>query len=144
MSLAVDTNFLLYASDRSSPFHARALETLRECVEGREIVYVFWPVAVGYLRIATHPAVFERPLSPAEAIANLDSLLSRPNVRAPGEDSGFWTILAAAIEDAAARGNLVPDAHVVALMRQYGVGTIISHDRDFRKFDGIRARDPFG
>jgi hypothetical protein len=42
-----------------------------------------------------------------------------------------------------ARGNLVPDAHLVALMRQYGVSTIVSHDRDFRMFDGIRVHDPF-
>lgn len=45
--------------------------------------------------------------------------------------------------DAGARGNLVPDAHLVALMHQYGVRTIISHDRDFKKFDGIRVEDPF-
>ena len=41
------------------------------------------------------------------------------------------------------RGNLVPDAHVVALMRQHGVSTIWSHDRDFVKFPGISVRDPF-
>lgn len=41
------------------------------------------------------------------------------------------------------RGNLVPDAHLAALMRQHGVATIWSADRDFRRFDGITARDPF-
>ena len=41
------------------------------------------------------------------------------------------------------RGNLVPDAHLVALMRQHGVRTIWTHDRDFRKFNGIRVVDPF-
>jgi len=28
-------------------------------------------------------------------------------------------------------------------MRAYGVGTIYSNDRDYRKFDGIRVVDPF-
>ncbi len=37
----------------------------------------------------------------------------------------------------------MPDAHVVALMHQHGVGTFYSRDRDFRKFDGITAVDPF-
>jgi uncharacterized protein len=41
------------------------------------------------------------------------------------------------------RGNLVPDAHIVALMRQHGVSTIWSHDRDFLEFKGISVRDPF-
>ena len=44
--------------------------------------------------------------------------------------------------DLTVRGNLVPDAHLVALMRQNGVVTIWSHDRDFRKFDQIKVRDP--
>jgi predicted nucleic acid-binding protein len=41
------------------------------------------------------------------------------------------------------RGNLVPDAHLVALMQQQGVATIWTADRDFRKFDGITVLDPF-
>jgi len=41
------------------------------------------------------------------------------------------------------RGNLVSDAHLVALMRENGVDTLWSHDRDFRKFEGIRLRDPY-
>jgi hypothetical protein len=28
-------------------------------------------------------------------------------------------------------------------MRQYGVVPIVTRDRDFRRFDGIRVRDPF-
>jgi uncharacterized protein len=40
------------------------------------------------------------------------------------------------------RGNLVPDAHVVALMLQHDVPTIYTHDRDFRRFDGIDVIDP--
>jgi predicted nucleic acid-binding protein len=31
----------------------------------------------------------------------------------------------------------------VALMRQHGVSTIWSHDRDFLKFRGIKVQDPF-
>jgi len=41
------------------------------------------------------------------------------------------------------RGNLVPDAHLVALLLQHGVTTLWTHDRDFRSFEGARARDPF-
>jgi len=40
-------------------------------------------------------------------------------------------------------GNLVPDAHLVALMLENGVRTIMTRDRDYRKFRGITVRDPF-
>jgi toxin-antitoxin system PIN domain toxin len=143
VSVAIDANLLLYASDSSSSFHTRALATLRACAEGPELVYVFWPVAMAFLRISTHPSIFEQPLSPAQAVANLDALLVRPNVRSPGERQGFWAAYQGVSQHTVVRGNLVMDAHLVALMRQYGVATVISHDRDFNKFERIGVRDPF-
>ncbi len=41
------------------------------------------------------------------------------------------------------RGNELPDAHVVALMRQHEVATIYTRDRDFRRYEGIMVHDPF-
>ena len=142
MSVTVDANLLLYASDTSSELQDSAQGLLRELARGPELVYVFWPVTMAYLRIATHPGVFRAPLSPPAACANVERLLSRPNVRAPGEGEDFWPIYEAVV-DAGVRGNLVSDAHLVALMRQYSVRTIFSRDRDFRRFEGIEARDPF-
>jgi toxin-antitoxin system PIN domain toxin len=142
VSAAIDANILLYASDETSPFNERALEALRAYAEGSDLLYVFWPVAIAFLRIATHPAIFERPLSPSTAVANLEALITRPNVRTPGERDGFWATYRAVSDQTVVRGNLVPDAHLVALMRQYGVATVVTHDRDFHKFDRIRVRDP--
>lgn len=143
MSKALDANVLLYASDADSPLHAPALHVLEGLAEGPELVYLFWPVAMAYLRIATHPSIFRAPLSRAQAEANLGQLIERPHVRSPGERDGFWTAYRSAAQPAAARGNLVPDAHLVALMHQHGLSTILSRDRDFRRFDGIRVVDPF-
>jgi predicted nucleic acid-binding protein len=42
------------------------------------------------------------------------------------------------------RGNLVPDAHLVALLRQHGVRVLYTNHTDFKKFAAIEARDPFG
>ena len=41
------------------------------------------------------------------------------------------------------RGNLVPEAHVVALIVENGVRTICARDRDYRRFPAIEPRDPF-
>lgn len=143
MTFALDVNLLLYASDGSSPFHEQARAFLDRLSRGPEIAYLFWPIISGYLRIATHLAVFDDPLTPDEAMANMEELLSLPHVQAPGEGERFWPRFREVSEEAGARGNLVPDAHVVALMRENGVRAIWTHDRDYRRFDGIEVRDPF-
>ena len=143
MSYAIDANLLLYASDQESPFHDRAVRLLDEIAIGPEIVYLFWPIAMAYLRIATHPAIFANPLSHVDARANLDSLLALPHVQAVGEDDRFWDRFREVADDVRPTGNLVPDAHIVALMLSHGIRTIWTRDRDYRSFSGIRVRDPF-
>ena len=108
-----------------------------------EIVYLFWPTVMAYLRIATHPAVFARPLSQADARANIEALLALPHVQTSGESDDFWRRYAEVADDVSPTGNLVPDAHLVALMLENGVRTIWTRDRDYRTFRGITVRDPF-
>jgi uncharacterized protein len=142
MSATVDANVLIYASNTADPLHDPAVKLVRRLADGPELVYLFWPTLVGYLRIVTHPAILPRPLAPRDAMRNVEALLDRPHVRAPGETDGFWPIFRAAAGDRP-RGNDVPDAHLAALMRQHGVRLIYTRDRGFRRFDGIDARDPF-
>lgn len=143
MSVAIDANLLVYASDESSSFHRAARARLGDLVAGPGLVYLFWPVAMAYVRVITHPSIVDRPLAPADARGNLRRLLSVPHVRSPGEQEGFWPHFEAAAADADARGNLVSDAHIVALMRQHDVPTIWTNDRDFRRFTDIDVHDPF-
>jgi toxin-antitoxin system PIN domain toxin len=143
MSYTVDANVLLYASDEQSPFHAAAVAFIQRVATGPEIVYLFWPTAMAYLRIATHPTVFARPLTHDEAIDNLRALFGLPHVQNPGEQDRFWSRFSEVSLDIRPVGNLVPDAHLVALMLENGVDRIWTHDRDYRKFRGITVRDPF-
>lgn len=143
MTYTIDANILLYASDRDSPFHERAVALVDELALGPELVHLFWPTVMGYLRVATHPAVFQRPLSHADARANVQALLELPHVQASGEGDAFWHRFTDVADDVAPTGNLVPDAHLVALMLENGVRTILTRDRDYRKFRGITVRDPF-
>lgn len=143
MSATIDVNVLLYASNESSPFHAKARELVERLARGPELLYLVWPVVMGYLRMATHAAVFPRPLSVAAATGNIDELLALPHARTAGEGTDFWRVYRATTEGTVVRGNLVSDAHLVSLMRENGIATLWSHDRDFRRFEGIQVRDPF-
>jgi len=143
VSYTVDATVLLYASDESSPVHARARQLVGRLADGPEIAYLFWPTVMAYLRIATHPAVFARPLSIVEAVGNVEQLLARPHVRTTGEGEAFWRSFRDVADDALPSGNLVPDAHLVTLMAENDVRTIWTRDRDFRRFPRIEVRDPF-
>ena len=143
MSQTVDTNILVYATHTGSPFHPRARALIEHLVAGPALAYLLWPTVIGYLRIVTHPSILGTPLTSEEGMRNVDALVARPHIRVPGEGRSFWPTFRSVAEDVKARGNLVSDAHLVALMREHGVQTIWSHDRDFRKFAGITVRDPF-
>lgn len=142
MSATVDTNVLVYAVNADDQAHEPARELLERLARGPNLLYLFWPTIMGFLRIATHPGIFPSPMSTEVATAAITGLLERPNVRTPGEQQGYWgTYLLTALKDT--RGNHVPDAHLAALMHQHGVGTIYTRDRDFRRYEGIDVRDPF-
>ena len=143
MSFALDVNILLCASDSSSAVHAGALDLLRSVALGDEVCYLPWPTVMGYLRIATHPRIFSTPLSPTEAQGNVDRLLERPHVRCVGEADGFWEVYRNLTRDVPARGNLVPDAHIAAILKQHDIRTLYTRDRDFARFAFLRVIDPF-
>lgn len=143
MSFTLDANVLLYASDETSAHHQRARAVLDTVARGSDLVYLFWPTVMAYLRLATHPAIFEKPLLPAAALANSEGLLALTHVQTAGEEDRFWFTYREVAGEADACGNLVPDAHLVALMLEKGVRTIWTHDRDYRRFSDIEARDPF-
>ena len=140
MSATVDVNVLVYASNEADPAHEPARALLERLAAGPSLLYLFWPVLLGYLRIVTHPAILPRPLAPRLAMRNVEQLVALSHVRAPGEAAGFWAHFSAAAGDHP-RGNDVPDAHLAALMRQHEVRVIYTRDRDFRRFDGIEPRD---
>ena len=142
MSATVDANILVYASNQSDPVHAQAIELVKRLAHGPDLLYLFWPVVLGYLRIVTHPAILRKPLSAREATANAEALLQRPHVRTPGEADGFWELFRQTSRDQA-RGNDVLDAHLIALMRQHGVRRIYSRDIGLRRFAEVDVVDPF-
>lgn len=142
MSFALDVNLLLYASDTKSPLHGRARTFLESCLRQSEVFCLGWPTVMSYLRVATHSSIFERPFTPDEAMTNIETLLDHAHARFLTEEEGFWSIYREVTAEVPTRGNLVPDAHLAALLRLHGVKTLYTHDRDFLKFTFLDVRDP--
>jgi hypothetical protein len=143
VSFATDANLLLYASDRSSPFYERASAFLEQASASGDLFCLAWPTVMSYLRLATHPRIFAAPLEPGEALANIEALASLSHVRLLAEEPGFLDIYRGVSGAFPVRGNLVPDAHLAALLKQHGIRTLWTNDADFRKFAFLDVRDPF-
>lgn len=139
--ILVDANLLIYAYDGSSPSHEAARTWLEEAVSGYEPVGLAWQTVLAFLRIVTHPRVFERPLLIDEAVAIVSTWLGQPSVRLLQPTDRHWTLLSRLLPHAQARGPLVMDAHLAALAIEHGA-TLHTTDRDFRRFSDLRVVHP--
>jgi toxin-antitoxin system PIN domain toxin len=137
--IAVDTNILVYAHREEAPEHRRALAALTELAEG-EAAWALPVFVIGeFLRVVTHPRM-PRPTPAADAVTAIDRLLASPSVRVLSPGRGYWQILKETAEEARVHGNLFIDAQIVAVCLEGGATTVLTEDRDFRRFAGITIR----
>lgn len=142
--IAVDTNILLYAHRSEIEHHEVALHWLRDLAEGSAL----WALPVfcigEFLRVATHPRIFDPPSSLEQVFAALDALLKSPSLRVLNPGPEFPALLREAMHEGDARGNLVFDAQIAALCKERGADRLLTYDRDFSRFSGLRIISPDG
>jgi toxin-antitoxin system PIN domain toxin len=139
--MLVDANVLLYAYQPRAPQHDRCRLWIEEAFSGDEPVCVAWVTVLAFLRIATHPRVFETPLTTTEAVEIVGSWLGRDAVAVLEAGERCWEILRTLVVDAQASGPLVMDAFLAALALENGA-TLVTTDRDFARFPKLRCVDP--
>ncbi len=137
----IDVNILVHAFREDAPRHARLRAWLEELVYSEGDFAVADLALSGFLRVVTHPRVFNPPTPLTKALEFVEALRAQPNciVLRPGERR--WSIFTRLCRDAEARGNLIPDAYLAALAVETG-SELISTDRDFSRFPGLRWRPP--
>lgn len=136
-----DANLLLYAYDQSSPFHARAKEWCEQMMTGPAPVILLPPVVFGFLRVSTHPRVFQDPLAVGEAAGLVRSWLARRHVQLHEMLADDVECALRLLESAGTAGNLTTDAQIasVALRLDAEVHTA---DLDFGRFPQVRFVNP--
>ena len=140
--IAVDTNILVYARREETPFHKRAKAILENLALGDRPWALPWPCIYEFLRVVTHPRVFDPPSDPELVIEGLQSLFRSPSLVLLGEGPSHMGSMKQAILSSRSSGNLVHDAHIAALLLEHGVDELWTHDRDFGRFPGLRVRFP--
>lgn len=136
-----DANLLLYAYDSDSPCHKVAARWWTGLLSGHEPVGLCAVVMFSFLRLSTHPKVFDRPLTVAEATTRIRSWIERPNVRVLYPGPKHLDIVCVLLAAAGTGGNLVSDAQIAALALEYGA-EIHSADTDFARFRGVKWTNP--
>ena len=141
--IALDTNILIHAHRRGTAHHERALALLKELGEGPAPYALFWPSLYEFLRVVTHHRVFDPPSTTLEAVEAVRDLLAPPIVRVLSETDRHPAVLDHVLQTSRATGNLVHDAHLVALALEHGVREILTLDGDFARFPQVSSRNPF-
>ena len=141
--MLVDANLLLYAVQERVTHHEAAVVWLTEQLNGPRRVGLPWQSLSAFLRIATHPRAFERPLEPAIAWERVVDWLAAPAAWVPQPGPEHATVLGELIARHEVRGNLVPDAQLAALASEHGL-TVCSADTDFARFAEVRWQNPLG
>ncbi len=141
--IALDTNILVYAHRQEAPHHKHAAALVRKLAEGDEPWALPWPCVYEFLRVVTHPRVFDPPTPLESAVEGIESLLDSPSIVLLGEGPAHLGHLRRSLIGGSARGNLVHDGHIAALAIEHGVSELWTSDRDFARFPGLETRDPF-
>jgi len=136
-----DVNVLLYAFREAAPDHARYRGWLLELVNGEAPFALADQVLTGFVRIATHPRIFDPPADLEQALAFVRALRDAPNAVPVAPGPRFWGLFERLCRDGSARGNLVADAALAALAIESG-SELVTTDRDFARFPGLRWRHP--
>ncbi len=140
--IAVDTNLLVYAHRRDSPWHDKAMIALAGLSEGPRLWAIPWPVVYEFIGIVTHPRIYDPPSALGAALDQLASWRESPTVRFLGETPEIWPLCERSLLASRASGPRVHDARIAVLCVHHGVEELWTADRDFSRFPGLKVRNP--
>ena len=139
---ALDRNVLVYALVPGTERRERARHALTEHAEGTRPWALPCPCAYEFLRVVTHPAIFESPMPIDRAASWLQRILDSPSLSLLSESGRHPAIMRELLEESGATRNLVHDAQIAALCLEHGVREIMTGDTEFHRFPTLDVVDP--
>lgn len=140
--LFLDVNIVVHAFRSEQSEEAAAVRAWLEprLTEATPVALSELVLASG-IRITTRPGTFERPSTSADAVTFMEELLAAPAAQVVRPGPRHWATFIRLVSDLSLRGNDVQDAYLASLCMEHGA-TMVSRDRGFRRFDGLRILDP--
>lgn len=141
--MLLDANLLLYAVDSRSPYNRSAVAWLESVLNGPRRVALPWQTITAFMRIATNPRIYDRPLSVAEAGTHVTAWLDCDGSWIPPVGPSTWVILRDMLkEDPSISADLLSDAALAATALEHGL-TVMTVDGDFKRLP-CRSMNPLG
>lgn len=140
--IAVDTNILVYAHRKDSAWNEKAYDCISSLAVGRVLWAIPWPCIHEFFSIATHRRIYDPPSTSKQAVDQIDAWLGSPSLELIGESDDHWETLQDQLIAGKVHGSLVHDARVVSICITNGVSELLTADRDFGRFTGIKIRNP--
>jgi len=137
-----DVNILVYAHREDSPHHQKTLTWLETLLNSDQAFAISELVLSGFVRIVTHPKIFNPPSSLDNALEFIQQIREQPNCVIVAPQERHWDIFTKLCKQANAKGNLVPDAYHAALAIETGCEWVTT-DQDFSRFSGIKWSTPW-
>lgn len=139
--ILLDVNVLIYAYREDADRHEEHRSWLDLATKADTPCGAADVVLSGFLRVVTNPRALSPPAPVGHALTFIQSLRQRPSYVSIGPSPRHWAIFARLCRQANAKGNLVPDAYLAALAIETG-SELVTTDRDFARFPGLRWRHP--
>jgi len=136
-----DINLLVYAHNVRATHHQKALSWWNRCLQGNEGVVLAWAAILGFVRVVTHPRVFERPMSVEDAVGRVEEWLSLPHIHLIHPAQTHFATWSSLLKQVGTAGNLTTDAHLAALAIERGL-ILQTTDADFARFPGLKWNNP--
>jgi toxin-antitoxin system PIN domain toxin len=137
--ILIDVNVLVYAYREDSPNHPAFRNWLSDLINSGEPFGVAALALSGFLRITTHPKIFNPPSPPEDAWLFAEALLNQPTCSILMPGPRHWQIFRELCQTTRATGNLIPDAFFAAMAIEAECEWITT-DGDFSLFPGLRWR----
>lgn len=137
-----DVNILVYAHREDSVNHPAYREWLESVIINDQAYGISDMVLSGFLRVVTHPRIFNPPSNIDQALEFVNDVRDQPNCVLIRPGPRHWRIFENLCKTAGVKGNLVPDAYLAALAIESGCEWITT-DRDFARFSQLSWRHPF-
>ena len=141
--IAVDTNILVSAHRRDSPYHHAAATLLASLAEGEVPWAIPWPCCHEFLSVVTNRRIWGDDVTPMPmAWQQLRAWADSPASRLIGEAGYFLEIMQRFVDRPHVAGPVVHDARVASICVAHGVEVLLTRDRDFSLFPELPTRDP--